>query len=268
MEADCEKYHVDKDEFLPMLKLLSDNSDNISGVLCEMYILHHRRIPYDRERVLATARKRKWLRPEGTPVFCLGYILANEGLYVTRKYDATIEDIKRYLKLGNDIIVGVSCQKLYEDSVNDDSFENHAVVVTQMDDGYLLIFDPQKPPYLLKVREEDFLNAWQELHCFMIRVLQSVEEYEPRPINVDSIPLDVELQELQEAIAENVHEVWASTRIKEGWKYGKARDDDKKLHPDIVPYLALPESEKEYDRKLAFETIKLVGKLGFKISKQ
>ena len=256
-------------QILPMMKLLSDNGENLCGVLCEMYILHHRRVPYDIEVLLATARKRKWLRTEGTPLFCLGYLLANEGLYVTRKYNSNIEEIKRLLKLDNDIIVGVNCQKLYaESSVSDKVYENHAVVVTHVEKDSLIIFDPQKPPYLVKVKEDNFLNAWKDLHGFMIRVLQSVDEYDPQPIDVDTIPLDDELQELQEAIAENAHEVWAKARIKEGWRYGKARDDEKRENPDIVPYLALPESEKEYDRKLAFETIKLVKKLGFKVVRE
>lgn len=36
---------------------------------------------------------------------------------------------------------------------------------------------------------------------------------------------------------------------------------------DLIPYSALPDSEKEYDRLMAFNTIKLVKKLGWKIAK-
>ena len=102
----------------------------------------------------------------------------------------------------------------------------------------------------------------------MIQVLQTVEEYVPHPIDVDKIPLDGDLEELQEAIAENAHEVWAEVRIKDGWRYGKERDDRCKLHPDLIPYTSLPDEEKEYDRKMAFNTIKLVKKLGFDIVKR
>ena len=249
------------------MKLLSDNSENLCGVLCEMFVLYHRRIPYNPNTILRTARRKRWLRPEGTPLFCLGNLLANEGLYITRQYDSSLEDIRRLLNLDNDIMVGVNCKKLYPGQTKDDDLSNHAVVVTHVDKSFVTIFDPQQAPYIMNVTIPNFLNAWQDLHYYMIRVLQSVDEYEPRPINVKSIPLDSGLEELQEAIAENAHEVWAATRIKEGWGYGKERDDLRKRHPDLVPYLALPESEKEYDRKLAFETIRLVGKLGFKISK-
>lgn len=73
----------------------------------------------------------------------------------------------------------------------------------------------------------------------MIQVLQSVDEYEPHPIDVDSIPLDADLEELQEAIAENAHDVWAEARKEEGWSYGKERNDAKKQHPDMIPYTSL-----------------------------
>jgi ryanodine receptor 2 len=35
----------------------------------------------------------------------------------------------------------------------------------------------------------------------------------------------------------------------------------------MVPYSQLPEGEKEYDREMAMKTIKLLVKLGYKISK-
>ena len=91
--------------------------------------------------------------------------------------------------------------------------------------------------------------------------------YMPQPINTNSIELSPELQELTEQIAANVHEVWAAGRIAEGWKYGSKRDDERKEHPYLVPYDDLPESEKDYDRKTAIETLKAISLLGFKIAK-
>ncbi len=91
--------------------------------------------------------------------------------------------------------------------------------------------------------------------------------YKPAPIDTSTIVLPDELIALSEVIAKNVHEVWASERIKEGWTYGEKRDDGKKTTPCLVPYEELPESEKEYDRQTAFQTLKLVVKLGYKISK-
>ncbi len=89
--------------------------------------------------------------------------------------------------------------------------------------------------------------------------------YDPRPINTEDIALPPELLQLTERIAENVHDVWAVGRIKEGWIYGENRDNDLKTTPCLVPYGDLPESEKEYDRRTAMETLKLIIKLGYKI---
>ncbi len=91
--------------------------------------------------------------------------------------------------------------------------------------------------------------------------------YTPKPIPTDQIRLPEELLELTEKIAENVHEVWAQSRIREGWTYGEKRDDDKKETPCLVPYGELPEIEKEYDRKTAMETIKLILSLGYRLEK-
>ena len=89
--------------------------------------------------------------------------------------------------------------------------------------------------------------------------------YEPEPIDTNDVILSEDLLELIEKIAENVHDVWAKGRIDEGWKYGKIKDDIKKTTPCLVPYKYLPESEKEYDRNTALETLRLIIKLGYKI---
>ena len=76
-----------------------------------------------------------------------------------------------------------------------------------------------------------------------------------------------ELLPLIEVMARNVHEVWSQNRINEGWTYGPVRDDVRKHHPCLVPYEELPESEKDYDRATSQETLKLILKSGFVISK-
>jgi hypothetical protein len=255
-------------DVIPMLQMAATGRENICAVLCEIYILHRRQLPYDEEWLLNTARRKDWLKPEGTPLYCLGNLLAYSGMFVSRNYNSTLDDIKNALKLDNDVVVGVDREKLYAEEIDMEDLTNHAVVVTHIGDGTVTIFDPYEAPYISNITLANFLNAWKESHNYMIQILQSVDEYVPHPIDVDNIPLDGELEELQEAIAENAHDVWAEARIKDGWKYGKERNDRRKLHPDLIPYTALPDSEKEYDRIMAFKTIKLVKKLGFDIVKR
>jgi hypothetical protein len=70
---------------------------------------------------------------------------------------------------------------------------------------------------------------------------------------------------LRERIAENVHEVWAQARLEEGYTYGPVRDDVRKTHPGLVPYAQLSETEKDYDRRTALSTLRLIQKEGFTI---
>lgn len=91
--------------------------------------------------------------------------------------------------------------------------------------------------------------------------------YTPKPINTDDVVLSDELLQLSEKLAENTHDVWAAGRVSQGWTYGEERNDEKKTTPCLVPYSELPESEKDYDRNTALQTLKLIQKLGFKITK-
>lgn len=93
-------------------------------------------------------------------------------------------------------------------------------------------------------------------------------DYIPAPIDVSDIQLPSELCELAEIIAKNVHEVWAAGRLAEGWKYGPERNDALRTHPGLVPYEELSETEKDYDRRTAMETLKLIQKIGFGIKKE
>lgn len=92
--------------------------------------------------------------------------------------------------------------------------------------------------------------------------------YKPNPIDTSAIELPKELLELTERIAENVHENWSAGRVAEGWIYGEERDDEKKTTPCLVPYSELSESEKEFDRNTAIQTLKLIVALGYKIDKE
>ena len=92
--------------------------------------------------------------------------------------------------------------------------------------------------------------------------------YNPIPINTDQIKLPDDITELAELLAKNAHDVWAKQRMADGWTYGEQRDDEQKRHPCLVPYLDLPESEKEYDRIMSFETLKVILALGYQIKKE
>ena len=89
--------------------------------------------------------------------------------------------------------------------------------------------------------------------------------YKPEPIDTSGVTLSEDLRRLTELLAKNAHDNWAKQRLADGWTFGPQRDDARKLHPCLVPYDQLPESEKEYDRKTAMETLKAIIAAGYRI---
>ena len=95
----------------------------------------------------------------------------------------------------------------------------------------------------------------------------SANNYTPKPVDTSHVVLPEELLELAERMAENVHDVWAATRMEQGWTYGPERDDANKKHPCLVPYDQLDEGEKVYDRNTSLETLRFIIAEGFHITK-
>ncbi|MDO5131621.1 MAG: RyR domain-containing protein [Eubacteriales bacterium] len=89
----------------------------------------------------------------------------------------------------------------------------------------------------------------------------------PTPVDTSDVILPEELFTLAEKIASNIHDARIPGEIPRDRIDGTEKDQGKKLNPALVPYSQLPESEKEYDRKTAMETIRLIVKMGYTITK-
>ncbi len=87
----------------------------------------------------------------------------------------------------------------------------------------------------------------------------------PIPIDTSDIALPSELLALTETLARHAHEVWQRQRLADGWTFGPERDDARRLHPSLVPYDELSDSERQYDRNAAMETLRAVIALGYRI---
>ena len=113
-----------------------------------------------------------------------------------------------------------------------------------------------------------FIEAWNKTGGLCTTAFPAdTKTYHPKLIYLEHVELPEGFDELREAIAENAHDMWALERQSEGWTYGPERDDSKLETPDMVPYAQLPESEKEYDRIMAEDTLRLLIALGYKIEK-
>lgn len=113
-----------------------------------------------------------------------------------------------------------------------------------------------------------FLAAWTESGADCITAFADDKNtYLPDVKDLTDIEIPEDLVSLTEILAEHAHDVWAMERQSEGWTYGRERNDRKLETPDMVPYAELPETEKQYDRIMACNTIKLLLANGYKITK-
>ena len=97
--------------------------------------------------------------------------------------------------------------------------------------------------------------------------MKKTNKYIPQPVDTSDVEVPEELRLLAEQAARNVHEVWAQSRMAQGWVYGTARDEALKTHPCLVPYDELPDMEKQYDIDTAMATLKYILKQGYKFTK-
>ena len=262
---------------LPMLERAARNTvDNLCAIRCEGYALRALGIDVSDESLKMESQKWGWLKEEGTPLHYIGLLAGSYGLYVSRKYRCSLDDIIQNIAKGEIVIAVVDNTELKlppEESKRNDrelgEIPNHAVVIKSVEEQYnsIEIFDPETPNVSKVYPIDVFLNAWDDSYNYLVSI-SNQNNYEPHPLDLDDVPIEPEFLELREAIAENAHEVWARQRKDEGWTFGPVRDDEKKRHPDMLPYDLLPESEKEYDRQMAINTIKLVKKLGWELKKR
>ena len=239
---------------LPMERMAAASDENLCDIQCERRILKDYFDADDKDLAQA-AEDNRWLKKKGMPLHHMGRLLERKGLTVTRKYNCTLDDIAVNLSRRVKMIAVISAGEQF-----------HAVVPLSIVGGLIKIYDPAEDrdvDWLV----EDFVEAWRPSRRYLVSASVDTLEYVPKPIDLSDVLLDDDLLDLTEAIAENTHEVWAAGRKAEGWSYGPERNDPLKQNPDMVPYSDLPEGEKEYDRKTAFDALRLAKKLGFNVSR-
>ena len=261
-----------KPTIIPMTAMAAKKKETyLCDIECEEFVLHQFGIEVTHKSLLDTAYKNCWLKDKGMPLYNIGRLLEKNNLPVSRRYNSTIEEVVRLLSAGNQLIAVVDDTILCNTLSCDGQHPNHAVAISSIsvETDEIILFNPNTDEELTKYSLKLFLEAWRQSNNYLV-VMKTTDKfiYEPSPIGLDDVELSENLTELQEAIAENAHEIWAKNRRDQGWSYGPERNDQKKETPDMIPYCNLPESEKLYDREMAMQTLKLVKKLGFEIVKK
>lgn len=281
-------------EILPMSAMVATHGNRCDcSPECERYILERRGIDCNLDSMMQEGRDNQWYTDEGTAIHNIGRHLERRGLAVVRRFHSTLDDIIKALAERHDVIAVVDggeifsvdelngadgsvehmcrCVREYAEDMIIDKIPDHCVVVKSYDADVqtITLYDPNRDSQEVVCPISHFLDAWHDSKCYLVEACPMAEYiYNPTPIDLSDVNLDASLDELREAIAENAHEVWAFKRKREGWSYGPERSDVLKQTPDMVPYAMLTESEKQYDREMAMQTIKLVRKLGYDIVKR
>lgn len=251
---------------LPMWALAAANPENLCSFECEVFILRSLDFDIDHWSLLEEAKANNWVREGGTPLHHVGKLLELKGMHVDRRYDASSEDILKALEDNKYVVVVVDKNKL-RGQWDAERPAFHALCLTKIEkeEGCDVKYVDPRSGVEHYVDRGNFLEAWKASGHYMIAASNIGDGYNPQPINVENISLDADLEDLKEAIAENAHDIWARARLDEGWTYGPVRNDELKQHPDLVPYSQLTDSEKEYDRLMAMNTLRLVRRLGFDV---
>lgn len=66
-------------------------------------------------------------------------------------------------------------------------------------------------------------------------------------------------------LAELEHRRWTAERLRAGWVCGAVRDDAARRHPALVPWSALPEAEREKDRRVVLDLAPMLADAGLTI---
>lgn len=164
------------------------------------------------------------------------------------------------------IIISVVSASLFGESHSGSTAT--VIVSNNQSTGMVELYDP----FSNEVKQfhlEELFDAWEKAGGVCTTAFPPDDNtYHPKLIDLKHVNLPDGLEELREAIAENAHDTWAMERQSEGWTYGPKRDDSLLETPDMVPYAQLPDSEKQYDRIMADDTLKLLIALGYNIEKR
>jgi len=289
---------AEKRDALPFERMAAKSEDNMCVLLCERFILGQRFENYDKRTDVAEAHEehafvtgfsednrrnwiegnqgyflneeeQRWLTDKGVALYNIGRVMEAHGLSVTRHFKYSVEQIREALgkSPGDSVIAVVNEETLLGKEGKDEP--NHAVCVLAVGKDKVTLYNPSTGLGPEDYPMDAFTAAWNASRNFVVLAnYKGAKPYDPHPEEiVENEEVSDSLLSLVESIAEHSHDVWARGRMDAGWRYGEKRDDDRKLHPDLVPYNDLPESEKDYDRRTAIMLIKMLQRLGYTITR-
>ncbi|MBR1414377.1 MAG: hypothetical protein IJ570_00735 [Prevotella sp.] len=205
---------------------------------------------------------------------CVRYALQQHGIQADTFKDTNYRVYERHVANPKSVFSalrkhGIVIPAVVDTLFGGTGFDLHACVIVSANQltGEVSLYVPQAGEEQ-SFPISSFINAWEAAAGICTTAFVPDEKtYSPKLLDLKHIELPTVYDELREAIAENAHDTWAMERQSEGWTWGPKRDDSKLETPDMVPYDKLPESEKQYDRLMAADTLRLLIALGYRIER-
>lgn len=165
--------------------------DSTCAIRSQQIILRDYGIDMSQEDLIAFAEQNGWFSEEtGTPMGYVGYILESAGVGVHQQLDSTIYDLINELAQGHRVIVGVDSGELWadkegkigkqlkefwEDLWHGQDGADHALIVAGVEvnpkdpsDVTVILTDPGTGDLRIEYSLDDFMDAWEDSHCFMV----------------------------------------------------------------------------------------------------
>ncbi|XP_077437450.1 ryanodine receptor 2-like [Vanacampus margaritifer] len=89
--------------------------------------------------------------------------------------------------------------------------------------------------------------------------------FAPSPVDISQVELPPQFEDIQDKMAENIHELWVMESVDLGWAQENDRDEVKRLDPRLVEFSKLPDQERIQNIQTAQNTLRTLLALGFHI---
>ncbi|KAM7408499.1 hypothetical protein PAMA_002295 [Pampus argenteus] len=88
--------------------------------------------------------------------------------------------------------------------------------------------------------------------------------FTPAPVDISKVVLPLQIEDIRDKMAENIHELWAMDKIDLGWTHGPVRDEGKRHDPCLVEFSKLPEQDRNHNLQMAQDTLRYEQPSGYR----
>ena len=118
--------------------------------------------------------------------------------------------------------------------------------------------------------KETFQRANREQASYAVTILEA-SGFEVHPSDTPVVfsgfteGPEGEIDRMIDRMAEMEHGRWNVERLRDGWRFGRPRDDARKIHHCIIPWADLPESVRHFDRIAVLKFPEILAKAGLEV---